>query len=152
MSIIVRSKAEALQLKLDNPHAFISICDPGDIADLQITPATLGVLRLNFDDTVSSKSWVEAGWSDLYNRGPVMFTDDHALQILDFYNSMKEKAEVLVVHCHAGMSRSAGVASFLAKLSGLDSTPFSIPPKYPLRLITTTLRNMYYARTGQLVY
>lgn len=59
----------------------------------------IGLLRLEFDDI------------DTYTEGYKLFNSKQALQILDFVESVKDEIDILVVHCLAGVSRSAGVAA-----------------------------------------
>lgn len=78
---------------------FISITDVNEPNNnLKIGPNCLGILRLKFQD-------VEFGWDDC-------ITPDQGSQIVNFVNSYPE-AEQIVVHCEAGVSRSAGVCAAL---------------------------------------
>lgn len=71
-------------------------------------PATLRkgwrhVLRLIFDD-------VEVPFF-----GATHFDNAHAEAILRWLNEVEKKVEKVFVHCHAGRSRSAAVAKFIAE-------------------------------------
>jgi predicted protein tyrosine phosphatase len=82
------------------PHGVeicISITDPAAPA-AQLSPGFAAVLRLAFSDIVRME-------------GPedVLFAPDHAAAILEFVEHWRQ-ANRLVVHCHAGASRSPGVA------------------------------------------
>lgn len=44
----------------------------------------------------------------------ILFDEKMAIQILDFVDLYKNKIEMIVVHCEAGISRSAGVAGALS--------------------------------------
>lgn len=79
---------------------FISITDVNEPDNNLKTDWTncLGILRLKFED-------VDFGWDDC-------ITPEQGSQIVDFVNSHPE-AEQIVVHCEAGVSRSAGVCAAL---------------------------------------
>lgn len=44
------------------------------------------------------------------------FTDNHAMDVLDFTEKWKHKAAYVIVHCAAGRSRSPGCAAALSKI------------------------------------
>jgi predicted protein tyrosine phosphatase len=75
----------------------ISITDPAAPA-AQLSPGFAAVLRLAFSDIVAMESPED-----------VLFAPDHAAAILEFVEHWRH-ANRLVVHCHAGASRSPGVA------------------------------------------
>ena len=65
--------------------------------------------KLHFDD-------VESGGSNC-------ITDKDAVRIASFVNSIKDKADLLIVHCEAGISRSSGVAAAIMKFLHNNDTP-----------------------------
>lgn len=69
-----------------------------------------GVLTLLVDDIVKPVD------------GAVLFTEEHARQIIEFVESMRRKADTLLIHCYAGNSRSAAVGKALLDRSGADSS------------------------------
>jgi hypothetical protein len=75
----------------------ISITDPAAPA-AQLSPGFAAVLRLAFSDIVATESPED-----------VLFAADHAAAIIEFVEHWRH-ASRLVVHCHAGASRSPGVA------------------------------------------
>ena len=75
-------------------------------ADLH--PDWAHVLRLEFDD-VSIRGEQFHG-----------ITEDQAAQIIAFLNAVQHKVDKVFVHCLAGVSRSAGVAKFIAERYGLE--------------------------------
>lgn len=143
MKIMVRSKREAQEISFVEPHAMISINEVigSGYADatLKTNDNTLGVLILRFDDTVSLESWKECGWPEVENREPVLFNEDMAQQVIDFYNQHKGKAETILVHCHAGISRSAAIGSCLMQFEGQDPTKLMVPPKHPNVLVRSLI-------------
>ena len=66
------------------------------------------VLRVEFDD-VSIRGDSLPG-----------ITADQAGEIIDFLDAVQDKVETVVMHCLAGVSRSAGVAKFIAERYALD--------------------------------
>lgn len=95
----------------ESPWALISICERGDFPVVNENDHMKGRLNLQFHD------------SDVEKEGEILFSDDHARQILDFYESMAEAGVgVMYVHCLMGQARSAAVAAALTKaLTGDDS-------------------------------
>ncbi len=75
-------------------------------ADLH--PDWAEVLRLEFDD-------VSIRGDHLHG-----ITEEQAAQIIAFLNAVQHKVDKVFVHCLAGVSRSAGVAKFIADRYGLE--------------------------------
>ncbi len=93
-------------------HAIISVTDPdhtehgNPVLKLPIGPQTKGVLRLKFVDRA---------------HGPDIFTPDMANEIVDFVGGVAPEVEAILVHCHAGLSRSHAIAAALTRgLYGKD--------------------------------
>jgi len=87
-----------------------------------LNPAVLkdgwhSVLRLEFDDI------------DTPEEPYIFFSDSHANQIIDFVEEVQRGHEVegILIHCQAGISRSAAVAKWIAEKYGLG-----FPEKYML--------------------
>jgi predicted protein tyrosine phosphatase len=103
---IVLSQSEAERYISHKPYAIISITD----CNIEKQPTfmqsqfLMGILRMEFDDV------------DTHTEGYTLFNSKQALQILDFVESIKDDIEILVVHCWAGISRSAGVAAAIDDL------------------------------------
>ena len=71
------------------------------------------VLRVKFDDTDSKLGAI---------------TPETAQEMVDFVNAWKDKVNHIIVHCDAGVSRSAGVcAALMLWLNGDDSPIFDDP-------------------------
>ena len=94
--------------------ALISICEKGDFPAVHENDYMKGRLNLQFHD------------SDVEKEGEILFSEDHARQVLDFYEAMAERnVSVMYVHCLMGQARSAAVAAALTKtLTGDDSKYF----------------------------
>ena len=149
MKIIVCSRREILEMKHpDELHAIISINDPDGSTPLKGINAK--ILILHFDDTVSATSWEESSAYDIYNRDCVLFDPYHARQIFDFFDKVKD-LDTMIIHCAAGHSRSAAVASFLAQIIGQDNGEFYRMPRCPNVLIRNIMRNVWFERSGILI-
>lgn len=106
----VRSARNAEFFRCDCPWAAISISTLGDFPVLS-EGNRVGLLRLVFADTL------EPGKPD-------SFTQSLAVEILDFVEQMWDQAEVFLIHCEAGLSRSPAVASALSRIYYNDDGPW----------------------------
>jgi predicted protein tyrosine phosphatase len=102
---VVLSREEAERYEPGAREICISIADP-DTDPARLSRRFAAVLRLNFTDIVEPE-----------DPSDVIFSDDHARAILDFIDSWPDAARI-VVHCHAGMSRSPAVALGLCDIRG----------------------------------
>jgi predicted protein tyrosine phosphatase len=110
-----RSAFEAVRPH-DVPHVVISITSStADIARVRDNPFRRDILRLSFPDAdAASALFAER---DLFSR-------EHASSIWTFIRRHKD-IERVIVHCDAGISRSAAVAAALARvLNGSDAEFF----------------------------
>lgn len=148
MDIFVLSKRRAMEWKCQEPHIWISINDPNDSTRLPINEWTKETLVLHFDDAESDENWKETGFKDFYNRDCILFNESMALQVFDFFNKHKD-IENLLIHCHGGISRSAGVGSFLSQVIG--KSQYQTPPHFPNPLVRRMLRRVWKEKTGILI-
>lgn len=97
--------------KVDEPGNVISIGSKGDWFDFACEH--LDVLRIEFDDV---EGFVGSDGLDVFHHG-------QAAQIQAFAN--KHADESILVHCQAGMSRSAAVAKWISEKHGhlMDLSP-----------------------------
>ena len=107
----------------DFKTAIISITDT-DKADVVFekneTNGIKAVLKLKFDD-------VERDYKNEH-----CITKEDAENIVKFVNKNKSKVDKFIVHCEAGVSRSAGVGAAIMKaLNGDDWDVFKNPLKCP---------------------
>lgn len=101
----VRSRRLAKEFKSDLPWAAISVStEEGDFPELN-EENRVGLLRLRFWDIGNPTQ------RQLDHRYDVLFSRYQAKQIIDFVNEMWDKAEILLVHCEAGLSRSPAIAA-----------------------------------------
>ena len=104
-AFIVLSREDAERYVPRKREICISIADP-DAEPARVSTSFAAVLRLNFTDII------EQG-----EPSDVLFNEDHARAIRDFIDAWPD-ANRIVVHCHAGMSRSPGVALGLCDIRG----------------------------------
>ena len=113
------------------PTAVVSITDPSvrgpraNRAAIVADGHLVALLRLAFHDTDPVR-WAPEQmptadeWAATGNAGPVAMTDEQAASVLAFWHATAPLVEDFVVHCEAGISRSAGVAAAICALAGLD--------------------------------
>lgn len=125
MKFVVHSRANMMAANPpEAPWALISICEKGDFPVVHENDHMTGRLNLQFHD------------ADVPKEGEVLFTEDMARQVLDFYQAHEADTSVIYVHCLMGQSRSAGVAAALTKaLTGDDSNYFRPGPYKPNMLV-----------------
>ncbi len=121
MEVIVMNRSEAIRYSY-RPHdeisAIVSIATPSAEYDgTNIYRSRYNkihaILRLQFDDV---------------EDGNDVITIDDAKKIHSFIEANKNRK--IIVHCDAGISRSAGIAAALMKHYNGDDTPIFNNPKY----------------------
>jgi predicted protein tyrosine phosphatase len=125
-------------------HVIISISTPGDpVPEIITTERTRAVLRLQFDD-VDQRGLQYSGWCTFLGREWQPFTPAQAGQISGFCAALQQDvispvAFDIVVHCDAGVSRSAAVAEVLSEV--FDNTPIiDLGYRCPNDLVARLLR------------
>ena len=86
--------------------AVISITDFDGYGQADIKKGWHSVLCIAFHDVDPAVSTEE--------HGDVEMTIDHARQIVEFVRSLSSEVNGVLVHCNAGVSRSAAVAKWIA--------------------------------------
>ena len=119
----------------DFKTAIISITDT-DKADVVFEKNEVNgiraILRLKFDD-------VERDYKNEH-----CITKEDAESIVKFVNKNKNKVDKFIVHCEAGVSRSAGVGAAIMKaLNGDDWDVFKNPLKCPNMKCYRTVLNAF---------
>lgn len=137
MNIIFVPQIHAERTTPTRNMACISICEPPHVADLHGDWRFL--LRLQFDDVD------KALYPDIVlfnNEVPAFFTEDQADQIIEFVDGLPKDIDLLMVHCHAGISRSAGVSLALHEYLEI---PIEHPHKYQLhnRFVAGIIRKRF---------
>lgn len=130
MKLEIRNKGTARNFTCDQPWACISVSTyEGEWPNLS-EENLVDVLRLAFADM------------DFPRPDRVMFDEHMAQSVLDFYEAVEQKgAEVLMVHCEAGLSRSPAIAAGLSKVhTGDDSMYFQryMPNRFVYRKLLET--------------
>lgn len=125
------------------PNAVISITDPDnrEPAKFSTTDFIKDVLYIKCFDVDKGSANFHC-YPERFKKG--VFTKDHAIQILDFVEEMKNDIEILVVHCDAGISRSSGVAAALSLIyTGTDKGIFMDNRYRPNMHVYRTILNVY---------
>lgn len=96
-----------------------------EIPDLALNDNTVDVVLLEFDDIDHMPMEGSASWNVL-GKNPILFAPEMARKVVD---KLKDTGvQAVVVHCEAGISRSAGMAAAIAKhFNGDDSEFFNSP-------------------------
>lgn len=92
----------------------------------------IGLLQVKFHDI------------DFASDNYITFNKNHAQQILDFAKNIWDKADILLVHCEAGLSRSAATAAALSKIYFGTDEEFFKYPYTPNMLIYRTILNLHH--------
>lgn len=129
--VIVMSRKQANYYSYDNKNvktAMISITDPGSSDNnIKIDDCNVAfLLRCKFADV-----------SDIKDNG---ITKEQAKQIATFVKKHYGNVEQIIVHCEAGISRSAGVAAAILKYFTNDDS--QIFDSYKYRPNTLCYRNV----------
>lgn len=118
---LVLGKLEALEYvpKCKMSSLLISIIDPNrdDLED-QLSSRYRDMLTLKFSD------------SNCPDFDETIFNLSHANEIVDFLNKHDKSFDFLVVHCTAGISRSAAVASGILFWFGMDNSKYKKSKDY----------------------
>jgi predicted protein tyrosine phosphatase len=102
---VVLSREDAERYEPREREICISIADP-DADPARLSANFAAVLRLNFTDITEQQ-----------DPSDVLFSEEHARAIRDFIDTWSDATRI-VVHCHAGLSRSPGVALGLCDIRG----------------------------------
>lgn len=135
MKFCVLSRRRARHLSW-NPNiedcAIISITDVGSSENqFGRNPHIKGILRLSFDD-------VDFGEDNC-------ITKEDGRRILNFVQEYVRRVEMIVVHCEAGISRSAGICAALMRIiNGDDEEIFDNPKFCPNMSCYRTVLRTYY--------
>jgi len=115
MKIKVFNEDDIQNFKTDEKHIVISIQDPN--YKFVVLPAQLSRL-----------DWIGLYFYDLdsetgqFSYDRFLFTNLHAITILNFVEEWKDKVDLICVNCVAGISRSAAIAGALSKILNDDDT------------------------------
>ena len=130
---------------------FISICGSDFLDDNghYFTENKSNVLNLDFDDCEKDMTVKEIGTNE--NIELKAFTKEQAKEVLNFITIQKEKGmKTCVIHCAAGISRSAGCAVAINDFFGGDYKKFKYdnpqiqPNQHVVRLMNEVMRGIDY--------
>jgi predicted protein tyrosine phosphatase len=100
------------------PYVVIAIATPGAAWPPLVSDHNrIEVLRLAFHDVRKPLDTLS-----MQTQGLVLYDEAMARQVVDFV-ARHAAARLVVCHCEAGISRSAGMAAALAELAGRSSQP-----------------------------
>lgn len=131
--VLSRENAADFSYRVKKDCIFISITDPELCKnDFAKNPHIKAILRLAFDDV--------DGFQDKMFSTDQPMTLTQAKEIANFVLEWKDKVDLIVVHCEAGISRSAGVCAAIMKyLTNDDMAIFGncyfCPNMYCYRLV-----------------
>ena len=114
--VLALSRAEIENSNCDLKNIIISIRSPGQRRAIvgQNTPAD--VLFLEFNDVdKAGRVWTLDGDTPVE---PKLFNETEAKQVVDFVNEWKDKVEIILCQCEAGISRSSGTAAAVCAILG----------------------------------
>ena len=104
-----------------------------------------GVLRLAFHDSDPNNKH-----NPHIATEEQLFGEKRANLIIDFVAEIKDKVDMLVVHCEAGVSRSPAIAAVLAKIHFGDDKAFFKAPFTPNMHVYRVMLDTAHARLGVL--
>jgi len=149
MKVIALSRLYTEQVVKDISidHAIISVTDPKSKDPVfKPSPFTKGILFLKFYDIdFSDGNNTPTRAAILKEYGDGLFKDSQAQEILDFVDKVKDDVKLIICHCEAGVSRSAGVAAAVLKiLTGSDNAIFNDRRYIPNRYVYRKILNLYF--------
>lgn len=114
--IIVLNRTRAIKYSYQPQEKTFGIISISELADsvpnFHSSSQLKGLLKLQFDDVDQNKD------------GYYAMTEQDAQKIATFVKQCSSHFDILVVHCLAGRSRSAGVAAAIAKWKFGDDSEF----------------------------
>lgn len=117
MKIKVFSEAAVQHFKTEEKHIGVSFQDPNydfvKLPEQSSRLAWIGFHCYDLDDDCGQFP---------YSR--FLFEREHAKELLTFINTWKDKVDLIVIQCVAGVSRSMGAAAALGKILNGDDTQF----------------------------
>lgn len=130
--ISVMSRSRIVEFDVSRPHALIVILERS---------GSVPVMR-------SCSPWIHVS-RFLDYRDPVYgcITDDEALGIVLFVESLPSEVSLIVVSCALGASRSPAVASAICRRYGIDDTRFYDPANYFPNLLVLERVSSAFGRT-----
>jgi predicted protein tyrosine phosphatase len=114
IAVLSRKEVEASEASINN--IIISIRSPGERRAIVGGNEPKDVLWLEFNDVdEQGKVWTLHG--NVVKKCK-RFTEEEAKRVIEFVNKYKDEVELIICHCEAGISRSAGLAAALYTIFG----------------------------------
>ena len=111
------SEAKAIEMQPSGNNVLFSIANPGQ--DVPLTKNWPAILRYHFVDTEYDRQSLQFAWIDWWEASGAFGPAIAIRMRSDIKNIHASALPIdLVVNCHAGESRSAAVAEFVAKTYG----------------------------------
>lgn len=146
MQFVVFSQDQVEKYAYEQPHVNISIRTPGTPKS-ELSVRAVGrkaVLFLDFHDCddITLNGVCISGFIGKEANTVRCITSEQAQQILAFFNEWKDKVELVVVNCAAGISRSSATAAALAVVNSQDDAFIFNDRRYhPNMLVYRTILN-----------
>ena len=123
----------------DEDYILISILDPGNEINLQHDNNRKGLLTLHFSDVDDVEFAKKMNYT--------LMSKDQAIAVKTFVDTWKDKVNLIIVHCTAGVCRSPGMgAAILDYLNGNSKEIFEsewfVPNRYVYKLTLETLMGL----------
>jgi len=136
MNIQVFNREAFENFETDEPHIAISITDPGSKPAKFINEknSLLDKLELSFYDLDQD--------TGNFDYDKFMFNESHAKHIFEFVTKYDGIVKTILVHCEAGISRSAGVAGALGLIYNEDDDIY-FEMYCPNRLVYRSILEVY---------
>lgn len=130
--VMSKSDAQAYSALIEEKAIIISITDVSDSdATFFVNPNIKDILRLKFDDVESDT--------------PNHISREQAKRIIEFVSQHINDIDLILVHCGAGISRSAGVcAALMLIINGNDRDIFECSKYCPNRTCYRYVLDAYY--------
>lgn len=108
---------ESILISLNSPPAVTR----GSSTPKLIEAAWSKILRLEFHDADGSGRSIDSRIAAIVDSNQLsLFTEQQAIEILDFLKLHQDTHTNVIVHCEGGISRSAAVSKFIAQIYNLD--------------------------------
>ena len=137
MTIEVMSRVKAIEFALQEHNdriAVVSISDPDKASPELLGNSGSGIFRQ-----------LKLHFADVDVNQTNCITDEQAHNIAGYILEARDNADRIIVHCEAGMSRSAGVAAAIMKfLTGSDFAIFDSPRYRPNMTCYRKVLNAFY--------
>lgn len=124
MKIVIKDRSGAEGFTCDEPWAAISISTYTNRLPYISPINRIGLCQVVFADVQSFDHLEYINSFSPNEEKAQIFSHVHAEEIITFFKDIKDKVNVLLIHCEAGFSRSPAVGAALTKLFLGDDSEF----------------------------